>query len=232
MCDLLEVGDRLDRERFDVCLFKGIFYHLPDPVAGLKIVADRTDEVLVLDTAAVSGHEDGFLKIFREGAEHPMSGVHHLAWRPTGPGVLASILEWLGFPATHLVSWRRHAPPKADLGRLRIVAARDPAMLVPLARPPATSVLVPDDGATLSGTCPLDAGVSNGVVEVSRLDFHLSGEHHDDVVLGAATPTMSGWIYMWDTTAVPNATYRLTSVAVDVAGATGRSDPITVRVRN
>ena len=54
MCDLLDVGERLGNERFDICLFKGIFYHLPDPVAGLKIVADRTDEVLILDTAAVA----------------------------------------------------------------------------------------------------------------------------------------------------------------------------------
>ena len=48
VCDLLEIAEQLGSERFDICLFKGIFYHLPDPMAALKTVADRTDEVLIL----------------------------------------------------------------------------------------------------------------------------------------------------------------------------------------
>lgn len=129
VCDLLEVEALLKEERFDICLFKGIFYHLPDPVSGLKIVADRTDEVLILDTGAASGFEDGFLKLVWEGVENPMSGVHHLAWRPTGPGVLRGILEWLGFPATSVVFCHRYRPPNADRGRIRIVGARDATFL-------------------------------------------------------------------------------------------------------
>jgi tRNA (mo5U34)-methyltransferase len=130
VCDLLEIDRRLGDQRFDICLFKGIFYHLPDPVAGLKIAADRTDELLILDTAAVTNHEDGFLELVWEGVENPMSGVHHLAWRPTGPVVLSRILEWLGFEATRVVAWRK---PREKLGRIRIVGARDPSLLAGLA---------------------------------------------------------------------------------------------------
>ena len=80
VCDLLEVDRRLGSERFDICLFKGIFYHLPDPIAGLKIVADRTDEVLILDTASTSGLEDGFLSLVsRASSTNPMSGTARVA---------------------------------------------------------------------------------------------------------------------------------------------------------
>ena len=135
VCDLDDAGERLGDERFDICLFKGIFYHLPDPVAGLKAVADRTNEVLILDSEAVGGFEDGFLKVISEGVDNPMSGVHGLAWRPTGPAVLARILEWLGFEATHVVVWRHYRPPNAHRGRIRIVGARDASLLTGL--PPA-----------------------------------------------------------------------------------------------
>ena len=155
VCDLLDVGGRLGNERFDICLFKGIFYHLPDPVAGLKLVADRTDEVLIVDTAAVSGFEDGFLKLTSEGVEHPMSGVHGLAWHPTGPGVLARILAWLGFEATCVMYWRQHPPSENRPARIRIVGARNASMLADLATPPVTSMLTPCDGDIVSGTSVL-----------------------------------------------------------------------------
>jgi tRNA (mo5U34)-methyltransferase len=129
VCDLSEVDRLLGEQRFDICLFKGIFYHLPDPVAGLKVAADRTDELLILDTDAVTNYEDGMLKLEWEGVENPMSGVHHLAWRPTGPGVLARILQWLGFEATYVVYWRKYRPPRDHRGRIRIVASRDASLL-------------------------------------------------------------------------------------------------------
>jgi tRNA (mo5U34)-methyltransferase len=127
VCDLLNVGDLLGTRRFEVCLFKGIFYHLPDPVAGLKLVADRTDELLILDTALASGCEDGFLQLAHEGVKNRMSGVHGLAWFPTGPEVLRRILEWLGFPATSVEYWNNNQPP--ELGRARVIGLRDPSML-------------------------------------------------------------------------------------------------------
>ena len=36
---------------FDVVLFNGIFYHLPDPFAGLKIAADLAGELLLVRPA-------------------------------------------------------------------------------------------------------------------------------------------------------------------------------------
>jgi len=125
VCDLFDIDERLGSERFDICLFKGIFYHLPDPIAGLKIVADRTDEVLILDTAAASGMEDGFLKLVSEGVDNPMSGVYGVAWHPTGPAVLSRILEWLGFEVSRVLQWRQYPPSERINARIRIVGCKE-----------------------------------------------------------------------------------------------------------
>lgn len=126
-CDLLEADKLLGEERFDICLFKGIFYHLPDPVHALGMVTRRVDELLVFDTDTAIGENDGCLKMHIEGTENPMSGVHQLAWLPTGPKVMEEILHWLGFPHTQLLFWKQ--PPGRHRGRMRIIAARKPDLL-------------------------------------------------------------------------------------------------------
>jgi SAM-dependent methyltransferase len=127
LCDLMEIDREIGASSFDVCLFKGIFYHLPDPVAGLKKVADRTSEIIILDTAASKNQPDGFLQLRFEGTVNPMSGVHELAWFPTGTKVLRGILDWLGFHETRLVYWKK--PPRGKLERIRVVGARSKALL-------------------------------------------------------------------------------------------------------
>lgn len=123
----------LGLEPFDLTLFKGIFYHLPDPIRGLKFAADLTREVLILNTATRSGLPDGMLALRAEGTTQVMSGVYGLCWYPTGPEVLARILGWLGFPATRLVLRRESTQVIGDeeYGRLEMVAARDPGFFEP-----------------------------------------------------------------------------------------------------
>jgi hypothetical protein len=117
-------------EPFDITLFKGIFYHLPDPVAGLKLAADMTREVLIVDTHVRVDLPDGMLVLQQEGTEHPMSGVYGLNWFPTGPDVMARILNWMGFEETRLTSWiASHTHEGEEFGRLQIAAARKPGRL-------------------------------------------------------------------------------------------------------
>jgi SAM-dependent methyltransferase len=112
--------------RFDVTLFLGIFYHLPDPVTGLKMAADLTDELLILNTATWAGVPDGSLVADRESVARPMSGAYGLCWYPTGPVVLTRILNWLGFPEVRCSVWR-HAPrQRPELDRIEVLAARTP----------------------------------------------------------------------------------------------------------
>lgn len=116
-------------EPFDVTWFSGLFYHLPDPVAGLKAAADLTKDVLVLNTATAPGQGDA-LVLNLESQSLIMSGVDRLAWMPTGEGVLRHILSWCGFPHAQLIF--DHLPVDG-FGRIMLVAAREAKRLEPYA---------------------------------------------------------------------------------------------------
>ena len=130
--DVMDLYDLPQRglEPFDFTLFNGIFYHLPEPVGGLRVAADLTRELLMVDTATRSGREDGALVAGFESRDELMSGVHGLMWRPTGPLALERILTFLGFEDTHLLKWRKEISP--GWGRLTMLAARSPGLLAPL----------------------------------------------------------------------------------------------------
>jgi tRNA (mo5U34)-methyltransferase len=123
VCDLYDLPD-LDAGRFDVSFFNGIFYHLPNPITGLKIAADRTDELLVVNTATMAGRRDGALVADRESPTKLMSGIYGLNWFPTGPLVLGRILRWLGFPDVRCSAWRSPPNQSEQLGRIELLAAR------------------------------------------------------------------------------------------------------------
>lgn len=108
---------------FDVTFFSGIFYHLPDPIAGLRSAADLTKELIVVNTAAFPG--DGrSLVLNREGVVPVMSGVDGLAWLPNGDRVVRELLAWCGFPHSRL---RFHRVPSKDRLRIEVLGARDAA---------------------------------------------------------------------------------------------------------
>jgi hypothetical protein len=98
---------------------------------------------------------------------------------------------------------------------------------------PTTSIVIPSNGATLSGTsAQLDASASDNV-KVNRVEFHLTGGNYNDAFIGLATETQGfGWIYYWNSKSVPNGTYTLNSVAYDPAGNVGRSANVTITVHN
>jgi SAM-dependent methyltransferase len=118
LCDLYDVP-QLGLEPFDVVQFKGLLYHLPTPVMGLRIAADLTKELMILNTATLPGPE-GAMVLADEGDEL-MSGVYGLCWYPTGPQVLEPLLKWLGFAETK-VNWEIE-------GRLEMLASRVPGLL-------------------------------------------------------------------------------------------------------
>jgi tRNA (mo5U34)-methyltransferase len=97
--DLYEIPS-LGLEPFDIVLFHGLLYHLPDPVTGLRIAADLTSELIVVNTATASGFPDGMLLLEEESRSTLLSGIHGLNGRPTGPDVVARMLRWMGFAET------------------------------------------------------------------------------------------------------------------------------------
>ena len=96
--------------------------------------------------------------------------------------------------------------------------------------PPTTSVLVPSNGATLSGTAAtLDASASNA----TSVEFWLFGGTYglSGHLVGTATPTIYGWFYSWDTTTVPNGSYALLSEAFGPGGS-AFSSHVSITVTN
>jgi Bacterial Ig domain/PQQ-like domain len=96
---------------------------------------------------------------------------------------------------------------------------------------PTTSILVPSNGATLSGTTTLGASASDNV-QVSTVQFRLTGGDYNNVLIGVATRSADSWVFDWDTTTVPNGAYTLNSVAVDPANNFGRSADVSITVQN
>jgi len=125
--DLMELPS-LGLEPFDITYFTGVLYHLADPIRGLQIAAELTTELLFVDTSTAWGRPDDGFVLNEEPVEPVMSGVHGLAWLPTGPHVIRRILAWAGFEHTHELLWITH---EGVTGRLGMLAARRPELLAP-----------------------------------------------------------------------------------------------------
>ena len=100
--------------------------------------------------------------------------------------------------------------------------------------PPTTTILIPSSGASFSGTSAvLDATASSPDGAPISVTFTGSGALNGVFgSLGKATPTLYGYIFVWNTTAVPNGTYTLASLVTDVAGNFEYSTQVSVTVAN
>lgn len=127
VADLYDVP-KLGFPKADITMFKGIFYHLPDPMVGLKIAADMTNEIMFFNTSTMWDMEDGFLKVGIESKKNVMSGVHGLKWYPTGPNVCGELLRWMGFVEMKKIFFMQHHD-QPHLGRTEIVASKIPGLL-------------------------------------------------------------------------------------------------------
>ena len=94
---------------------------------------------------------------------------------------------------------------------------------------PTTSVLIPSNGAGLSGSTYLDASAS----DATNVAFLLFGGIYGEAVqlLCTATPTLYGWLCAWNTATIPNGTYGLLSGAINSAGV-AFSSAVSITVTN
>ena len=120
--------DSRDLDPFDLVQFRGLFYHLPEPVHGLRIAADHCRDVLMFSSSFLWDEPDGSLK-FEVCQNQPLhGGIENMNWFPTGPGVCADILKSLGFEDVRLTKVKQ-VQKRPDRGRLEIVAAREKGRL-------------------------------------------------------------------------------------------------------
>lgn len=153
VADLYDIP-KLGLAPFDITIFKGIFYHLPDPVTGLKIAADLARELILVNTATRNGLPDGMLAVSQEGVVSVMSGVYGLNWFPTGPDVLKRILRWMGFPHSRCTVWQEEAGQRENLGRVEVIAGRisDPLTALDRRQPEVTRPSAPEKPGTGAGS--------------------------------------------------------------------------------
>jgi hypothetical protein len=96
-------------------------------------------------------------------------------------------------------------------------------------KPPATGVKVPTPGSVLSGETFLVASTARDLHPV-QVDFVLTGGAMRPRIIGTK-PGVFGWTARWNTSSVPNGSYRLRSLADSHSGvAVGRA--IVVIIRN
>ena len=110
------------------------------------------------------------------------------------------------------------------------VMGTSPGITITVNNPaPTTTVVLPSNNATLSGTQNLDATASSGVVQVQ---YELTGGGLNGYVIATATLTYVGWAAAWNTTGVPDGTYTLQDFASYFGGVTGTSPGVTVTISN
>ncbi len=97
--------------------------------------------------------------------------------------------------------------------------------------PPTTSVLVPSNGASLTGNQWLDASAFD-YGTLTKVEFRLTGGTLNKALIATGTATYYGWLAFWSSTNVPNGTYTLQSVAYDAGGLSTYSAGVTVNVDN
>jgi hypothetical protein len=92
---------------------------------------------------------------------------------------------------------------------------------------PATSILIPSNGATLSGSTYLDASASNA----TSVKFWILGGSYGFTgkMISTATSTIYGWLDDWNTKTVPNGSCVVVSEALNSGGSAFSSGvPVTV----
>ena len=117
-----------DLDPFDLVYFKNLFYHLPDPIAGLKIAADFSKDVIYFSSAFSWEQADGALIADPCDNEMLHGGTDRMKWLPTGPGICGELIKNLGFEEVKL-TFQKQIKARPERGRLEIVAARDKGRL-------------------------------------------------------------------------------------------------------
>ena len=97
-------------------------------------------------------------------------------------------------------------------------------------QPLATAVLVPSNGATLSGSSAVLDASASGTSDVTGVQFVINGVSSSYEAMGPAVATIYGWLALWSLSGVPAGSYTIESIATQSGGGTATSTPVTVTV--
>ena len=147
-----------------------------------------------------------------------------------GPVVCTATLTYFGW----LCSWNTTTVPNGPYNLLSEAfnsggSTFSSGVSITVDNPPTTSVLIPSNGATLSGSTSLDASASNA----TSVEFRLFGGSYGYAgpVVCTATLTYFGWLCSWNAATVPDGPYLLLSEAFNSGGSTFSSG-VSITVDN
>lgn len=89
-------------QSFDFVHCYGLLYHLNDPVVALQFLAEKTKDILFLETCVSFGNEES-INLVTEDIDSPSQSVSGLGCRPTRPWIfnrLSSLFEYVYIPRT------------------------------------------------------------------------------------------------------------------------------------
>jgi hypothetical protein len=206
---------------------------------GVPITVDNTltTNVLVPSSGSwVSGSQ----VVLDAGTPDPLARVSKVEFHLTGGSLSDTLVATATFgPYGWLASWDSTTVPDGTYTLTGVAydaagnqAYGNGATIIVENTPPATSVLVPSNGASLSGTQVVLDGSAPSNLGVTKVEFHLTGGTLNNTLVATGSPTYYGWVGHWDSTTVPNGSYTLQSEAYDGAGYVGVSPPISVTVAN
>jgi hypothetical protein len=95
---------------------------------------------------------------------------------------------------------------------------------------PATSIISPTNGQTISGVFLLDARALGN--DVTGVQFVATGGSSHSVLIANGASFIGGWGANWNSANLPNGTYRIWSVGYSANGRSSRSPAVTVHVQN
>jgi len=126
-------ANEVDVEPFDIVAFKGLFYHLSDPIGAMKRL--DANELIIVDTDGDPSVPEDCIQAGMEKTSGDLMGVDGLKWLPGGPKVMQMILESLGYKYT-AIEYNRPLSPrrtekchKKELIRFCVVGSKKEGML-------------------------------------------------------------------------------------------------------
>ena len=127
-----QIDDLMNINReFDFVMFKGVLYHLANPLSALEKVAEITQEYCLIDTAGSIDAPDDTMQIYFE-KDGLMAGNESISWLPGSGKLIGKYLDYVGFKSWKILMEkpypdRRTKRGKSEvppLSRIRILAKK------------------------------------------------------------------------------------------------------------
>lgn len=120
----------IDR-KFDFVMFKGVLYHLANPLSALEKVAEITKEYCLIDTAGSLDAPDDTMQMYFE-KDGLMAGNESISWLPGSGKLIGKYLDYVGFKSWKILMEKPYPDRRTQRGkstvpplkRIRILAKK------------------------------------------------------------------------------------------------------------